>query len=109
MTCYELKSANNGHWRKRLEDLVHCDLIHKNIVREKEIKRKDAIYQLCDFFSLFYLAFLDRAEVERQYWVHHINTPEINSWMGLTYERICLVIYSRLNHYGLEVHRFIHA
>ena len=93
-----LKSANNGHLGKRLEDLVYCDLIRKNIVREKEIKRKDAIYQLCDFFSLFYLTFIDRAEVEHQYWAHHINTPEVNSWMGLTYERICMAHIGQIKH-----------
>ena len=85
-----LKCDNNGHLGDKLEDLVQCDLIRKNIVREKEIKSKDAIYQLCDFFSLFYLTFVDRAEIETNYWMHHINTPEVNIWMGLTYERICL-------------------
>ena len=94
----ELKCANNGHLGKQLEDLVYCDLIRKNIVREKEIKRKDAIYQLCDFFSLFYLTFIDRAEVEQQYWAHHINTPETNSWMGLAYERICIAHIQQIKH-----------
>lgn len=94
----ELNSANNGHLGKQLEDLVYCDLIRKNVVREKRIKRKDAIYQLCDFFSLFYLTFIDRAEVEQQYWAHHINTPEINSWMGLTYERICMAHIQQIKH-----------
>ena len=86
----QLRCANNGHLGNRLDDLVYCDLVRRNVVREKSIKRKDAIYQLCDFFSLFYLTFIDRASVEQQYWSHHINTPEVNSWMGLTYERICM-------------------
>jgi Holliday junction resolvase-like predicted endonuclease len=86
----ELKCDNNGHLGNKLEDLVQCDLIRKNIVREKEIKSKDAIYQLCDFYSLFYLTFVDKAEVETEYWTHHINTPEVNTWMGLAYERICI-------------------
>ena len=86
----ELKCDNNGHLGNKLEDLVHCDLIRKNIVREKEIKRKDAIYQLCDFFCLFYLTFIDRAEIETSYWSYHINTPEINTWMGLAFERVCM-------------------
>ena len=86
----KLRCANNGHLGKQLDDLVYCDLIRKNIVREKEIKRKDAIYQLCDFFCLFFLTFIDRAELEQQYWLHHINTPEVNTWMGLAYERICM-------------------
>lgn len=86
----KLKCANNGHLGKQLEDLVYCDLVRRNIVREKAIKRKDAIYQLCDFFCLFYLTFIDRAEVEQQYWLHHINTPEVNTWMGFAYERVCM-------------------
>jgi hypothetical protein len=94
----ELKCANNGHLGKQLEDLVFCDLIRKNVVREKEIKRKDSIYQICDFFSLFYMAFIDKAEVEMQYWAHHINTPEINSWMGLTFERICMAHIPQIKH-----------
>ncbi len=93
-----LKCANNGHLGKRLEDLVYCDLIRKNIVREKEIKRKDAIYQLCDFFCLFYLSFIDKAEVERQFWTHHINTPVVNTWMGLTYELICMAHVWQIKH-----------
>lgn len=94
----KLKCANNGHLGDRLEDLVYCDLIRKNIVREKEVKRKDAIYQLCDFFCLFYLTFIDRAELETSYWSHHINTPEINTWMGLAYERICMAHIESIKH-----------
>ena len=94
----KIKSANNGHLGKKLEDLVYCNLIRKNIVREKEIKKKDAIYQVCDFFCLFYLTFIDRAEVEQQYWSHHINTPEINTWMGFAYERICMAHVQQIKH-----------
>ena len=85
-----LKCANNGHLGNKLEDLVHCDLIRKNIVREKKIKQKDAVYQLCDFFCLFFLRFINKSEVETNYWTHHVNTPEINSWTGLAYEQVCM-------------------
>ena len=91
-----LKCDNNGHLGNRLEALVHCDLVRRNVVREKEIKLKDSIYQLCDFFCLFYLTFIDRAEVEDQYWSHHVNTPEINTWMGLAYERLCMAHISQI-------------
>ena len=93
-----LKCPNNGHLGEKLEDLTHCDLIRKNIVREKEIKRKDAIYQLCDFFCIFFLTFIDKAEVEIEYWSHHINTPEINAWMGLAYERVCMAHIPNIKH-----------
>lgn len=94
----KMKCANNGHLGNKLEDLVYCDLIRKNVVREKAIKRKDAIYQICDFFCLFYLTFVDRAEVEQQYWAHHINSPEINTWTGLAYERICMAHIPQIKH-----------
>ena len=94
----QLKCANNGHLGQQLEDLVYCDLIRKNIVREKTIKRKDAIYQLSDFFCQFYLSFIERAEVEQHYWQHHINTPEVNAWMGLAYERICMAHIEQIKH-----------
>ena len=94
----KLKCPNNGHLGKRLDDLVYCDLIRRNIVREKEIKRNGAIFQLSDFFCLFYLTFIDRAEVEKQYWLHHINTPEINTWMGLTFERVCMAHIQQIKH-----------
>ena len=94
----KLKSPNNGHLGKKLDDLVYCDLIRRNVVREKEIKRNGAIFQLSDFFCLFYLTFIDRAEVEKQYWLHHINTPEINTWMGLTFERVCMDHLPQIKH-----------
>lgn len=86
----QLGAANNGHLGNQLEDLVNCDLVRKNVVMGKNIKRKDAIYQLRDFFSLFFLTFIERAEQEQNYWFHHINTPEVNTWMGLAYERVCM-------------------
>ncbi|MBQ5540671.1 MAG: ATP-binding protein [Bacteroidales bacterium] len=97
-----LKLPNNGHLGSQLEDLVFCDLVRKNIVREKEIKRKDAIYQVSDFFCLFYLTFINRAEVETGYWSHHINTPEINTWSGLVYELVCMAHIPQIK-YALRI------
>lgn len=85
-----LKCANNGHLGDKLEDLVYCDLVRKIPVREKTIKKKDAIYQLVDFFSIFYLSFIDRASLEQNYWQHHVNTSVLNTWLGLAYERVCM-------------------
>lgn len=86
----KLKCDNNGHLGEKLDDLVLCDLVTKNVVREKRIKRKEAIYQVADFYSLFYLSFIDRAELESNYWSHHVNTPETNVWLGLAFERVCI-------------------
>lgn len=93
-----LKCSNNGHLGNKLQDLVHCDLVRKLVVREKKIKAKDAIYQLSDFFCQFYLTFIAKAEVEKDYWTHHINTPEINTWMGLAFERVCMAHIPQIKH-----------
>ena len=107
MTRQELAATlgtnNNGHLGTKLEDLVFCDLVRRMPVREKKIKQKDAIYQLSDFFCHFYLTFVGRADLEQDYWSHHINTPEVNTWMGLAYERIVMAHIPYIKHaLGIE-------
>ena len=85
-----LGSAPNGTLSQKLEDLVNCDIIRKYVVREKRISNRSAIYQLTDFYSQFYLTFVPRAEAETNYWTNHIGTPEINTWLGLCFERVCM-------------------
>ncbi|MBQ5532393.1 MAG: ATP-binding protein [Bacteroidales bacterium] len=85
-----LGKESSGSLSKKLEDLVNCDIIRKYVVREKEIKRNSAIYQLTDFYSIFYLTFVPKAEAETGYWSNHIGTPEVNTWLGLSFERLCM-------------------
>ncbi len=82
--------SNNGLLGQKLEGLVQCDLLRKIPVRKKKIKKNEYIYQLADFFCIFWLTFIQRAELETNYWQHHINTPKINSWLGLAFERLCM-------------------
>ena len=92
-----LKVSNNAFLGKKLDDLVHCDLLRKIPVREKKIKKNDFVFQLADFFCIFWLTFIQKAELETNYWQHHINTPEINIWMGLSFERICMAHVPQIN------------
>jgi hypothetical protein len=85
-----LGKDSSGSLSKKLEDLVNCDIIRKYVIREKNIKRNSAIYQLVDFYSLFYLTFIPIAEAETCYWSNHIGTPEVNTWLGLSFERLCM-------------------
>ncbi|MDO4511667.1 MAG: ATP-binding protein [Bacteroidales bacterium] len=94
----KLGCPNNGHLGTKLEDLVYCDLLRRLPVRGKRIKKNDAIYQLKDFFCGFFLKFARRAEVEPNYWSHHINTPEVNTWMGLTFENVCTEHVREIKH-----------
>ncbi len=47
---------------------------------------------------LFYLTFIDRAEVETSYWSHHANTPEVNTWTGPAYELVCMAHIPQIKH-----------
>ena len=85
-----LGKDSSGSLSKKLEDLVNCDIIRKYVVREKDIKKNSAIYQLVDLYSLFYLTFVPKAEAETGYWSNHIGTPEVNTWLGLSFERLCM-------------------
>ena len=94
MTRNEIRATlgkkSSGSLSGKLEDLINCDIIRKYVVREKTIKRNSAIYQLVDFYSLFYLTFISRAETEIGYWSNHIGTSEVNVWLGLGFERVCM-------------------
>lgn len=85
----ELKTSNNGKLGEMLTDLIYCDFIQKNNVREKRIKSNSAIYQLIDFYTIFYNTFANKNIMEEHFWTRNINTPEINIWYGLAFERVC--------------------
>jgi predicted AAA+ superfamily ATPase len=56
-----LKVSNNAFLGKKLDDLVHCDLLRKIPVREKKIKKNDFVFQLADIFCIFWLTFIQKA------------------------------------------------
>lgn len=85
----ELKQSNNGRLGDMLNDLVYCDFISKNNVREKKVNTNSAIYQLTDFYTIFYNTFVTKGHTNQHYWSQHVGTPEVNTWYGLAYERIC--------------------
>ena len=100
MTRNELSKSlgkdSSGSLSKKLEDLKNCDIIRKYVVREKKIKKNSAIYQLTDFYSIFYLTFIPKAEAETGYWTHHIGTSDVNTWLGLSFERVCMAHVSQI-------------
>lgn len=79
-----------GTLSEQLDNLCECGIIRKFRIREKtSVKSNGGIYQLMDFFSLFYQHFVMKND-EKNWWSKHINTPEVNTWLGLAFERVCL-------------------
>ena len=78
--------SNGGGLTRRLDELEQCNFIR----RYSPIKGKTPIYQLVDFYSLFYFLFLDgKRRYDRDAWLHLQATPRHNTWLGLSFERLC--------------------
>lgn len=80
--------TNSGDLTKKLEELESCGFIRK--YNSFGMKKKNAVYQLIDNYTLFYYSFLADGTNDEQFWSHQLNNPAINSWMGLSFERVCL-------------------
>lgn len=86
----KIGKANNGHLSEKLEDLVNFDFVRFYNVKDKKISSKNGIYQLVDFYSIFYLTFINKNSVDADFWVNNINNPELNTWYGLGFERVAM-------------------
>ena len=79
---------NSGDLTDKLEELINCGFIRKYYSLGKE--KKDALYQLIDNYTLFYYQFIEGQSPDTHFWANQINTPKINTWKGLAFERACL-------------------
>lgn len=82
------KISNSGDLTTKLEELESCGFIRKYYAFG--MKKKNAIYQLMDCFTLFYFKFLKSQLTDEHFWTNQINTPLVNTWMGLAFERVCM-------------------
>lgn len=78
---------NSGYLTKILDELISCDFIRKYTILGK--KTKDALYQLTDFYTIFYFQFLQKKKVDEHYWTIKTDTSVRNTWCGLAFERVC--------------------
>lgn len=85
------KLANNGHLTKLLANLVNCDFIRQFNTKEKKIKANAHLYQLTDMFILFHHTFAKRPTTDPHYWSNMLGTTMMNSWLGLAFERVCML------------------
>lgn len=82
--------SSNGQLSEILEDLSECGFIRKYCNLNKNVK--DALYQLIDFYTLFYYRFLKNASnVDENYWLRLQKAPAYSVWCGLAFEKVCLM------------------
>ena len=79
---------NSGDLSVKLDELESCGFIRKYY--SYGMKKKNAVYQLIDNFTLFYYQFMNNNPMDEHFWSNQINTPAVNTWQGLAFERVCM-------------------
>ena len=74
-----------------LRDLENCDFIRHFRTRGKKIRENQHLFQVVDMFTMFYFRFCRRETTDENFWTNSVNTPAVNSWAGLAFEKVCLL------------------
>jgi predicted AAA+ superfamily ATPase len=83
------KIADGGALTNILRDLSISGFIREYKAYGR--KKRDSLYQLTDFFSLFDIRFRDRrAEHTNDFWLQFSSTPAHSAWSGFSFEKLVL-------------------
>ncbi|MDR3094814.1 MAG: ATP-binding protein [Bacteroidales bacterium] len=83
------KIANGGRLSTMLEELELCGFIR--IDDSFNHKKKKRLYQLIDFYSMFYLKFIDSVKNKAEnYWVNTADSSTYKAWCGFSFEKLCI-------------------
>jgi len=82
------KKDSGGTFSKLLDNLYESGVIRKYPRHGKN--RVETVYQLTDFFSLFYLRFIDGVQCKSGMWLTINRTGKFYSWAGETFELLCV-------------------
>lgn len=89
--------ASNGKLTTILNDLEYCGFIRKYNQIGKVLK--DAMFQLVDFYTLFYFKFiLENKRHDPNFWSKSIGSALYNNWCGLAFERVCFAHIPQIKH-----------
>jgi AAA+ ATPase superfamily predicted ATPase len=88
--------ADGGTLTKMLEELEQCNFIHSYNAFEQ--KNKNKIFQLVDFFSLFYLNFMKNAkQSDEHFWTNLIDNNKHRAWSGYAFEQVCMLHITQIH------------
>ncbi len=83
------KLGNSGRLTAILEELELSDFLRKYQPYGKV--RRESLYQLTDFYSMFYFFFIHKNNASAGDWLTKIDHPQQRAWAGNTFENICLL------------------
>lgn len=86
--------ADNGVFSDRLEELEECGFIMK--MRSFPKGKKEAIFKLCDNYTIFYFKYIKSNSGTEDFWVRNFKSQSVKSWSGFAFERVCLQHISKI-------------
>ena len=91
------KISDGGGLTRTLEELETSGFIRRYNSFEK--REKNAIYQLVDFFTLFYFNFMySKLENDEHFWTNFIENARHRAWSGYGFEQVCLAHLPQIKH-----------
>ncbi len=89
------KLPDGGTVTKTLRELEESSFIKKYPAFGKN--NRYVLYQLSDFYSLFYLRFIKgSSDLDKDYWLNALDNPEMRAWSGYAFEQVCLLHLDRI-------------
>lgn len=83
------KLSNGGGVSRLLMELEESSFIRKYNAFGKQ--ERYSMYQLTDFYSLFYLKFIRKAgKRDSNFWLNSFDSPAMRAWSGYAFEQVCL-------------------
>jgi uncharacterized protein len=88
--------SNGGSFVRILEQLIESGFV--KLLPPFGKKTKDTIFRIVDFYSIFYLKFINGNTSDRtNVWQNLANGPSYQSWMGYAFENICLTHFKPIH------------
>ena len=88
---------NGGGLTQTLEELELCGFIRKYRAFGK--KERQSLFQLTDFFTLFYFNFMsDNKFNDEHFWTNFIENARHRAWSGYAFEQVCLAHLPQIKH-----------
>ena len=85
----QTKLPNNGGLTTMLKELESCGFIRQYEPFAKQ--KKDTLFQLTDFFTLFYFRFIQKNRYrDEHFWTNSLGSGTHRSWSGYAFEMLCL-------------------
>ena len=97
----KIKNPANGTLTMILKNLVSSGFVRVSCYYGR--KKKDALYQLADYYSAFYFRYIrEQYGRDEHFWSNSIDNPSRRAWAGLTFEQLCKDHIPQIKH-GLGI------